>query len=210
MMGWQYKLMNLTSLEVGVFRGFYEGMPKDPYMGGEFRTRRHSSVQKTAEGNYKVLPHTTFTQSYDVNKLVGEVERTFEPLDEKLATSVNFAKVVDAFAEMSGFDATTAEIGIHQVRVKCAKDIEGDPAPEGRHQDGFKYIGIFVTERHNIEGGFSELYLSGDPEEKPFMEKILDNHELLIVNDKEIFHNATGITPTADEGGYRDVFVLTA
>ena len=54
------------------------------------------------------------------------------------------------------------------------------------------------------------MYLSGDPEEKPFMEKILDNHELLIVNDQEIFHNATGITPTADEGGYRDVFVLTA
>jgi hypothetical protein len=210
MMGWQYKLMNLTSLDVGVFRGFYEGMPKDPYMGGEFRTRRHSSVQKTSEGNYKVLPHTTFTQSYDVNKLVGEVERTFEPLDEKLATSVNFAKVVDAFAEMSGFDATEAEIGIHQVRVKCAKDIEGDPAPEGRHQDGFKYIGIFVVERHNIEGGFSELYLTRDPEEKPFMEKILEEHEMLIVNDQEIFHNASGITPTADEGGYRDVFVLTA
>ena len=54
------------------------------------------------------------------------------------------------------------------------------------------------------------MYLTGDPEEKPFMEKILEEHEMLIVNDQEIFHNATGITPTADEGGYRDVFVLTA
>lgn len=202
--------MNLTSLEVGVFRGFYEDMPQDPYMGGEFRTRRHSSVQKTEGGNYRLLPHAHFVQSQDVNKLVGDVERTFEPLDEKLATSDEFAKVVDAFAEMAGFDAMEADIGIHQIRVRCSEDIKGDPAPEGRHQDGFKYIGIFVVERHNIEGGFSELYLSGDPEEKPFLEKILGEHEMLIVNDQEIFHNASGIKPTDVKGGYRDVFVLTA
>jgi len=38
----------------------------------------------------------------------------------------------------------------------------------------------------------------------------LKENEMLVVNDKAIFHTATKLSPTTNELGYRDVFVFTA
>ena len=43
---WQYKLRNFTSVDVGVFEDYFENMPYDPYVKGNFRKRRFSSIRK--------------------------------------------------------------------------------------------------------------------------------------------------------------------
>ena len=37
---WQYKLRNFTSVDIGVFENYFENMPFDPYVTGDFRKRR--------------------------------------------------------------------------------------------------------------------------------------------------------------------------
>ena len=74
---------------------------------------------------------------------------------------------------------------------------------------GFDYIGIFCARRNNVNGAYSELFLNKDDEE-PILEKMLEENEMLVVNDREVFHNATKLEPVDLELGYRDVFVFTA
>ncbi len=53
------------------------------------------------------------------------------------------------------------------------------------------------------------MFLNKDDEE-PILEKMLEENEMLVVNDREVFHNATKLEPVDLELGYRDVFVFTA
>ena len=208
-LSWQYKLRNFTSVDIGVFEKYFENMPYDPYVKGNFRKRRFSSIKKDHFGKYEILPHKTFTQSSDVNDLLGDVVREYEEIEPELINSQNFQEVVDGFVKISGINSYIQEIGIHQMRIMCSEYIKGEPAPEGRHQDGFDVIGIFCARRVKVEGGISELFL-GKEDEEPILEKMLEENELLVVNDREVFHNATKLSPVDMELGYRDVFVFTA
>ena len=206
---WQYKLRNFTSVDIGVFEDYFENMPYDPYVKGNFRKRRFSSIKKDHYGQFEILPHKTFTQSSDVNDLLGDVVREYDELDEGLIGSTDFQEIVEGFVRLSGINPYIKEIGIHQMRILCSEYIKGEPAPEGRHQDGFDVIGIFCARRIKVDGGISELFLDKEDEE-PILEKMLEENELLVVNDREVFHNATKLTPVDMELGYRDVFVFTA
>lgn len=206
---WQYKLRNFTSVDIGVFENYFEELPYDPYVKGNFRKRRFSSIKKDHYGNFEILPHKTFTQSADVNDLLGDVVREYEEIDENLILSDDFSKIVEGFAALAGVNPYIKEIGIHQMRILCSEYIKGEPAPEGRHQDGFDFIGIFCARRIKVDGGISELFLGKDDQDA-ILEKMLEENELLVVNDREVFHNATKLTPIDLELGYRDVFVFTA
>ena len=208
-LSWQYKLRNFTSVDIGVFEDYFENMPYDPYVKGNFRKRRYSSIKKDHYGNFEILPHKTFTQSSDINDLLGDVVREYDELDENLINSINFQEIVEGFVSLSGINPYIQEIGIHQMRILCSEYIKGEPAPEGRHQDGFDVIGIFCARRIKVDGGISELFLDKE-DETPILEKMLEENELLVVNDREVFHNATKLTPVDMELGYRDVFVFTA
>ena len=206
---WQYKLRNFTSVDIGVFEDYFEKMPYDPYVKGDFRKRRYSSIKKDHYGHYEVLPHKKFIQTAKINDLLGDVEREYEELNEELVFSDDFLKIVEGFAKLSGINPYITEIGIHQIRILSSIYIVGEPAPEGRHQDGFDFIGIFCARRVNVSGGESEVFLNKDDEE-PILNKTLDENELLIVADRDVFHNATALSPTGVDLGYRDVFVFTA
>jgi hypothetical protein len=206
---WQYKLRNFTSVDIGVFEKYFEELPYDPYVKGNFRKRRFSSIKKDHYGKFEILPHKTFTQSADVNDLLGDVVREYEEIDENLILSDDFSKIVEGFSALAGVNPYIQEIGIHQMRILCSEYIKGEPAPEGRHQDGFDFIGIFCARRIKVDGGISELFL-GKEDQDAILEKMLEENELLVVNDREVFHNATKLTPVDLELGYRDVFVFTA
>tara|TARA_Y100000385_G_scaffold251430_1_gene274154 strand:+ start:1023 stop:1658 length:636 start_codon:yes stop_codon:yes gene_type:complete len=206
---WQYKLRNFTSVDIGVFENYFEELPYDPYVKGNFRKRRFSSIKKDHYGHFEILPHKTFTQSADVNDLLGDVVREYEEIDENLILSDDFSKIVEGFSALVGVNPYIQEIGIHQMRILCSEYIKGEPAPEGRHQDGFDFIGIFCARRIKVDGGISELFLGKDDQDA-ILEKMLEENELLVVNDREVFHNATKLTPVDMELGYRDVFVFTA
>lgn len=206
---WQYKLRNFTSVDIGVFENYFKNMPFDPYVTGDFRKRRFSSIKKDHYGKWEIQPHKTFTQSAKINDLLGDVVREYDEIETELIMSDDFDKIVSGYVELSGINPYLSEIGIHQMRILSSLYIKGEPAPEGRHKDGFDFIGIFCARREQVSGGKSELFLSKE-DKKPILEKILDENEMLVVNDREVFHNATKLNPTGTDCGYRDVFVFTA
>ncbi|HDV5652925.1 TPA: 2OG-Fe dioxygenase family protein, partial [Vibrio cholerae] len=100
------------------------------------------------------------------------------------------------------------EIEIHQMRIAAVFD-ETLVAPEGVHQDGFDHIAIVGIDRHNIVGGEIMLYLSSH--EAPFFRKVLENGEVAMLADSQLWHNACPIrTVDHQQEGHMDVFVLTA
>ena len=125
---WQYKLRNFTSVDIGAFEEYFENMPFDPYVKGDFRKRRFSSIKKDHFGNYEFLPHKTFTQSADVNDLLGDVVREYEELETSLINSDSFIEIVEGFVKLSGVNPYLTEIGIHQMRVLSSLYIKGEPA----------------------------------------------------------------------------------
>ncbi|MEH1941683.1 MAG: 2OG-Fe dioxygenase family protein [Nostoc sp.] len=201
-----FTLRKVNSINLEDLKPFFSNMPIDPYIKGNYRSRRLSRF--TVSGNELIkLPHGYFFQSKEYNPLVGDVKREFAELDDALIKLDNFRKLVLAFSDSCKLHPE-AEIGVHQIRINCSPDNWGNPAPEGIHQDGTDFIGVFSVDRDNIQGGETHLYTA--KREKPVFSKILNPGELLLVNDHEFFHFANPIKPQTDAQGSWDIFVLTS
>jgi len=146
-------------------------------------------------------------QSKEYNPLLGNVKREFAELDARLIKLDAFKELVFAFSKACKVHHET-EIGVHQIRTTCSANNYGNPAPEGIHRDGADFVAIFSVDRQNLEGGETHLYTAR--KQKPVFSKILHPGELLLANDRELFHFTTPIKPTSDAMGTRDVFVLTS
>ncbi|MBN3950598.1 MAG: 2OG-Fe dioxygenase family protein [Nostoc sp. NMS7] len=201
-----FTLRKVNSINLEGFKPFFNNMPIDPYIKGNYRSRRLSRF--TVSGNELIkLPHGYFFQSKEYNPLAGDIKREFPELDDALIELDIFRNLVLAFSDSSKLHPE-AEIGVHQIRIICSPDNSANPAPEGIHQDGTDFIGIFSVDRDNIQGGETHLYTA--KKEKPVFSKVLNPGELLLVNDHEFLHFANPIKPLTDAKGSWDVFVLTS
>ncbi len=201
-----FTLRKVNSIKTEGFKPFFNDLPIDPYIKGNYRLRRLSRFTVSGDKVIK-LPHGHLFQSKEYNPLVGDVKREFAELDDALIELDIFKKLILAFTDSCKLHPE-AEIGVHQIRTICSLDNLGNPAPEGIHSDGTDFIGIFSVNRENIQGGETQLYTA--KKEKPIFNKILHPGELLLVNDHEFFHFTTPIKPLTDAQGIRDVFVLTS
>jgi len=201
-----FTLRKVNSINPEGFKPFFNNMPIDPYIKGNYRSRRLSRFTVSGDQLIK-LPHGYFSQSKEYNPLVGDVKREFAELDDALIELDIFRNLVLAFSDSCKLHPE-GEIGVHQIRIICSPDNLGNPAPEGIHQDGTDFIGIFSVDRDNIQGGETHLYTA--KKEKPVFSKVLNPGELLLVNDHEFFHFANPIKPQTDAQGSWDVFVLTS
>lgn len=201
-----FTLRKVNSINLEGFKPFFSNMPIDPYIKGNYRSRRLSRF--TVSGNELIkLPHGYLFQSKEYNPLAGDIKREFTELDDALIKLDIFRNLVLAFSDSCKLHPE-AEIGVHQIRTICSPDNLGNPAPEGIHKDGTDFIGIFSVDRDNIEGGETHLYTA--KKEKPVFSKVLNPGELLLINDHKFFHFTTPIKPQIDAQGSRDVFVLTS
>ena len=201
-----FTFKKVNSIKLEGIKQFFADLPVDPYIKGNYRSRRLSRFIVSRDELIE-LPHGYFCQSKDYNPLIGGVKREFAELDDALIRLDNFKKLVLAFSDSCKLHPE-AEIGVHQIRIICSPKNYGNPAPEGIHRDGTNFIGIFSVDRENVLGGETHLYT--DRKEKPVFSKILNPGELLLVNDHEFLHFTTPIQPTSDREGTRDVFVLTS
>jgi hypothetical protein len=201
-----FTLRKVNSINVEGFKPFFSNMPIDPYIKGNYRSRRLSRFIVSEDQLIK-LPHGYLFQSKEYNPLLGDIKREFAELDDALVKLDIFRNLVLAFSDSCKLHPE-AEIGIHQIRTICSLDNLGNPAPEGIHQDGTDFIGIFSVDRDNIQGGETHLYTA--KKEKPVFSKVLNPGELLLVNDHDFFHFTTPIKPQINAQGSRDVFVLTS
>ncbi|WP_315791384.1 2OG-Fe dioxygenase family protein [Fischerella sp. JS2] len=201
-----FTLRKVNSISTEGFQPFFNNLPVDPYIKGNYRTRRLSRFIVSQDKLIK-LPHGYLFQSKDYNPLVGDIKREFAELDDALIELDIFKNLVLAFSDSCKLHPE-AEIGVHQIRTTCSPDNFGNPAPEGIHRDGTDFIGIFSVDRQNILGGETHLYTP--KKEKPVFNKILYPGELLLINDHQFYHFTTPIKPRTDGVGTRDVFVLTS
>jgi hypothetical protein len=202
-----YKLQRLSSARTEVFSPFFANLPLDPYVQGTFRRRRFSRFQGEPEDLTR-LEHKYFEQSSSVNKFAGGVKRDFAELEDDLVRLPEFQLLVSRFIDFSKIEPETTEIGIHQIRIVASPDQVGEPAPEGIHQDGFDFVGIFCISRENLVGAETHLY--EHPSQAPIFAKELHPGEFVLVNDRKLYHFTTGIKPVGATEGTRDVFVMTA
>ncbi|MGC3833292.1 2OG-Fe dioxygenase family protein [Moritella viscosa] len=181
---------------------FFNNLGADPYLESNCRFRAFSQYQKT-ETQFEKLDTSTFMQSSDVNRLIGNVERKFEDISSALDQHPDFQNLLNV-------DTTKQPIGVHQIRVVCSQDQSGSPAPEGIHQDGFDFVGIFCVKRDNIAGAFTQIF-SSPVDQHPHMSTTLEENQFIIFNDRRYYHYVTETLPDQqDATGLRDVFVFTA
>ncbi len=204
--GISFALEKIDSIVLDVFKPYFNNLPLDPYIKGNYRLRRLSRF-KLRENELIHLPHGYFYQSKDYNSVVGGVKRQYAELDDGLITLNEFKQLVKEVSHYCKLKPGV-EIGVHQIRTTCSPKNYGNPAPEGIHQDGADFVAIFSCDRHNIQGGGTHLYMAR--REKPVFTKTLYSGELLLVNDRDFFHFTTPIKPLEDGVGTRDVFVLTS
>ena len=94
------------------------------------------------------------------------------------------------------------------MRILGSADVAVEAAPEGVHQDGFDYLGVFVIDRKNIAGG--EICVHKAKQQPPIFKHAFDQGEFVILNDRRFWHSAKALQAVNDELAYMDVFVLTA
>lgn len=203
-----FALQQANSIKVEEFKQFFNNLPVDPYIKGNYRFRRLSRFKVSSAGKLIKLPHGYLFQSKHYNPLVGDLKREFAELNDAILELEEFKKLVFAFNDYCKLHTDSREIGVHQIRTTCSQHNYGNPAPEGIHRDGTDLIAIFSVDRENIEGGETHLYKSR--KESPVFNKVLNPGEMLLLNDREFFHFSTPIKPKSYEcEGTRDVFVLT-
>ena len=201
-----FTLRKVNSINTAGFKPFFEDLPIDPYVKGEYRSRRLSRFKVSGDKLVK-LPHGYLLQSGKYNPLLGDIKREFAELDDRLIQLAIFKNMIFAFYDSCKLHPET-EIGVHQIRITCSPNNLGHPAPEGIHRDGSDFIGIFFVDRDNIQGGETHLYNA--KKEKPVFNKVLQPGEIILVNDREFFHFATPIKPQNSGIGNMDVFVITS
>ena len=202
-----YLLTHFPTAEVAALRPFYDRLPLDPYIKGVFRRRRFSRFRGHAS-EMRRLDHKYFLQSKDVNQLAGGIRRDFQELEDGLLSQPAFQAMVTTFIDGMGIDPEVREFGVHQIRIVCSSEFSGSPAPEGIHQDGFDFIGMFCVERHQILGATTRIYPGRD--QPPLFSRDLQAGEAVLANDRIVYHYAEQVRPSGDQPGHWDLLVITS
>jgi hypothetical protein len=195
-----------STMNPEAFEPFFNDLPVDPYIKGDYRLRRLSRF-KVARGGIVKMPHGYLFQPKEYNPLVGGIKREFSELGDELVNFEMFKNLLWIFSDFCSLDLG-ADIGVHQIRTTCSPDSFGNPAPEGIHSDGANFVCIYSIDRRNVQGGETHLYKNKTG--NPVFNKTLYPGELLLINDRKFFHYTSPIQPVTESDGSRDVFVLTS
>ena len=205
---YKVKLKEISQWGVGTIRDSFNKLPETDHRDGKYRLRRYSRIKlcDTDHFKYMRLESEAFNQSGRYNQFQGDVPRKFEDIEDEVIESGGMLEMCDTFLESSGC-VDDHEIEIHQMRI-ITRDELTSVSPEGVHQDGYRFIAIVGINRYNITGGHVLVYRS--KEGNPMIDFPLDDGEVIMINDVELWHNATQIKPIdPDTQGHMDVFILT-
>lgn len=185
----------------------FERLPLDHYVEGSFRRRRLSRFRGSGK-RLRHLRHAAFVQNTKVNQLLGNIRRDYEELEDSLIESSAFQSFICGIQDFYGFDVNSTVLGVHQIRIVCSEDQQGEPAPEGIHQDGFDFLTIACIDRQGVLGAATQLFRT--PDAKPFFSEELAPGQWVHCDDRAVYHYTTPIRPAHSTPGHRDVFVVTA
>lgn len=201
------------------WQGFAESWNRlglDRYMadGGRYRRRRHAALAITPDAIVR-KPHQPHYQSRDYNRLNGDVQRWFEPIEDGIVDSPMVRHLLrgatDCFeraGEGEGDAARPWHVELHQFRIEANAHEPGRPTPEGMHRDGVDWVLVMLIDRVNADQGVTEIRIAGQPEVDRFT--LAAPGDTVLLDDHRVLHGVTPIRPIdPDMPAYRDVFVAT-
>jgi len=206
---YKIKLEQISPWGVSTVKDSFNKLPKTNHRDGEYRLRRYSKIKlsDTDDFKYMKMESEAFNQSAHYNQFQGGVDRKFEDIEDEVVHSGGMMEMCDTFLQSSGF-SDDHEIEIHQMRIVTKNELT-PVSPEGVHQDGYRFIAMVGINRYNITGG--NLLVCKTYEGKPIVDFPLDDGEMIMLDDKAMWHNATQIKPISDAvQGWMDAFILTA
>lgn len=177
-----------------------------------FRLRRLGYFQlKPEKEELKFLAKTEYFQTSKINSYAGGVKRNFAPL-LKSSQRNEFLRELIKFNFRQLILSTKLRndswlVDVHQIRIIGTVDEIGQPTPEGIHQDGQDFVGIFLVSRKNVCGGLNTVYdLNRQPLASNQLNQPMDSILLL---DHHIMHSVSPIRPKdPKEAAIRDVLLI--
>ena len=100
------------------------------------------------ERGFRREAHRPHYQGLEYNKLVGGIERWFEPIEPAVAAGATFGAVVAFGLELYGRLKPDVDwhIEAHQFRIEARPEAAGQPTPEGVHRDGVDYVIVMLVD----------------------------------------------------------------
>ena len=179
--------------------------------GHRYRRRRHATLSAGAGADtFRVEAHQPHYQSLEYNRLVGGIERWFEPMRPGIAGGETFKRIVAFCLRLFGPMRPGAQwhIEAHQFRIEARADAAGLPTPEGVHRDGVDYVLVMLVDRVNIESGTTTIHApTGEMLGEFTLAAPLDS---ALVDDARVAHGVTPVRPVdSSRPAHRDVLVVT-
>lgn len=195
------------------FTASWNHLGPDPYLAatGRQRRRRHATYIAKPRGGTELAPHQPHYQALQYNRLQGDIERWFEPIDPAIASGQSLRTILafcnDFFSSLAP-SISTWHVEVHQFRIEANADTAGEPTPEGSHRDGVDFVLVLLIDRHNIASGTTTIH---SPDGKPLGDFTLTHpFDAALIHDPRVFHGVTPVTPlVSGEPAHRDVLVVT-
>lgn len=195
------------------FAASWADMPLDTHLpdGHRYRRRRYATLSARAgERAFRVEPHRPHYQAREYNRLVGGIERWFEPIPPGVLASPSFNAILAFCLRLFGALRPGADwhIECHQFRIEARADGAGLPTPEGMHRDGVDYVLVLLVDRVNIESGTTTVHGPGGEQLGSFT--LTSALDAALVDDLRVKHGVTPVRPhDPSRPAHRDVLVVT-
>jgi len=179
--------------------------------GHRYRRRRHGTFSARAgERRFRREAHAPHYQGVEYNKLVGGIERWFEPIRPEVAAGATFTTIVEFGLALYG--ALMPDCGwhieAHQFRIEARPDAAGQPTPEGVHRDGVDFVTVMLVDRVNIASGTTTMHALDGRELGSFT--LTRPMDAALVDDTRVMHGVTAVQPeNPSRPAWRDVLVVT-
>ncbi len=195
------------------FTDSWNDLAPDTYLAakGRKRRRRHATLDITAHGEINRSPQQPHVQTLEYNKLQGDIQRWFAPIQPKITDGASFRRILQFSHALFGTLAPHTlqwHVEAHQFRIEARVGEAGEPTPEGVHRDGVDYVLVLLINRTNIESGITTIHADNGALLGSFtLTRPLD---AALVDDAKVSHGVTAVTPfDPEKPAHRDVLVLT-
>jgi hypothetical protein len=195
------------------FAASWNGLALDTHLpeGHRYRRRRHGTFSARAgAAGFVREAHRPHYQGREYNRLVGGIERWFEPIEPAIASGASFGAVVRFGLALYGGLAPGRDwhIEAHQFRIEARPDAAGQPTPEGVHRDGVDFVTVMLVDRVNIASGTTTMHAPDGRGLGSFT--LAAPCDAALVDDSRVMHGVTPVHPVDPaRPAWRDVLVVT-
>lgn len=195
------------------FADSWNRLEPDIYLAatGRARRRRHGVFSSGATGPVSLQPAQPHYQRLAHNRLQGDIQRWFAPIEAATAASPSLHTVIrfgrDCFASLAP-TVRRWHVEVHQFRIEAHAGQAGEPTPEGVHRDGVDYVLVLMVNRHNIASGTTTIHRPDGSTIGSFT--LSAPFDAALVDDHRVLHGVTPVSAVNEQiPAYRDVLVVT-